>query len=98
MAKLAKETNVKTPAEEKLIDFDFTADLDTGESIVSSPAPLISIVPDDVSISTIAVSGSRVQVMYKGGNTGMHTVFCTCTTNNGQKYQGLGYLLIAPLV
>jgi hypothetical protein len=93
----APEQIVKTPYEEVLKDFDFADDLDTGETILSSPAPTITITPTTAPpllAAGIVVSGAKVQARYSGGLAGtVYHISCRCETTT-QKRETCGDMLV----
>ena len=68
---------IKTEFEERFFDFDFTDDLDDGETIQSSPEPVISATPEGLTIDPPTISGGRVQAKFKAG-TAPTTYHVTC--------------------
>lgn len=93
----APEILLKSPFEERLFDFVFTDDLDTGETISASPAPIIAVTPTTASPLTFdppTISGGIVQTKLKGGLDGTtYHVTCQIVTST-QKREGCGDLKV----
>lgn len=84
----------KTPFEERLFDFDFTEDLDAGETIQSSPAPVVNATPAGLTIEGVVISGGRVQAKFKAGTAAQkYHVSCQIVTNT-QKREACGDLYV----
>lgn len=87
----------KTAFEERYFDFDFTADLDVGETIEVSPAPVITVTPTTspaLTFDPATISGGRVQSKFKAGLAGTtYDVSCRITTNT-QKREACGDLYV----
>lgn len=84
----------KTPTEERLFDFDWVEDLDTGETISSSPAPVVTATPTGLTIEGIVISGARVQAKFKAGTAAQqYHVSCVIVTNT-QKREACGDLYV----
>lgn len=91
----AEEVLVKTPYEERLFNFDFSADLDTGETVSGSPQPVITITPSGQLLAqTPVVSGAIVQSKFTGGTAGVkYHVSCQVVTST-QKRELCGDLYV----
>lgn len=82
----AEEILAKTPFEERLFNFDFGPDLDTGETIQSSPAPVISATPAGLTIEAPIISGGKVQAKFKGGSAATkYHVSCQIVTSSQKR-------------
>jgi len=74
----ADELLSKSPWEERLFQFDFTADLDDAETIEAFPPPVITIDPPlELLADEVVVQGGIVQAKFTGGVAGT-TYHCTC--------------------
>jgi len=94
-SKKAPETVIKDPEEEKYVNFDFTQDLLTSETL--SGTPIFSTTPDDeiLVIDQVSVSGKEAQALYKSGTINTkYEIKCVVSASNNQKYIGRGDLLV----
>lgn len=91
---LAQEIVTKTPAEAELVDFIFTDDLATGETI-SSP---VVTVPAGITAGTPTISGTKVQVLVSSGTAGtIYRLKCQVSTSGGRTVQSYGDVYVENL-
>ena len=91
----ARQEIFKTTYEEKLVNFDFVNELDTGETI--STATITFSPSSGISGTTPAISGTIVQTKVIGGTNGItYTVDCKIVTST-QKRETAGTLRLADI-
>lgn len=95
MSKLAPETITITPATQTLVDFEFDADLDSGESITAVTSVASS--PSGVNIVSTSKSTTRAQALINCTTVGSYTLQCKITASNSQTFEGAGRLVVAAL-
>jgi len=77
----AEDVLEMTDEEIRVFEFDFTEDLDPGESIQSSPTPTITVTPaGGPTVSNILTSATAVQAKFTGGAVGTYHASCLATT------------------
>jgi hypothetical protein len=81
----ADELLVKTPFEERLFNFEFVKDMDTGETVTGTP--VITITPSGALTATgIVASGTTVQARFIGGTAGVtYHVACQAVTSTQKR-------------
>ena len=94
-SKLAKEIIDLDTEEEKIIDFDFSGDLDTGRALTGTP---LITTDSGLTLSSKVVSGSIAQVLLNAGATvGRYIIKCVVEDDGGtvQTYVGRGTVIVA---
>jgi hypothetical protein len=91
-SKVADEVAYKTEYEVKFYNFDFAAELETGETIDTADA---AISPTGPTLGSATINGSVVQVKVTGGSApASHLITVQVTTSAGESIEGSGTLEI----
>ena len=89
-AKLAAETVTKDTGEVKLINFDFSGDLDS-EDIDGIPTMTIEVGGDGLTIGTVTGSVKKAQALFSSGTAGtIYTILCTVVSNGSPAQTFIG--------
>jgi hypothetical protein len=96
MSKKAPETITKTPAEVRLVNFDFAEDLDGSAALASA---VFTITPSGPGVQNYGVSGNLAQARITAGTAGLYTLAAKVTDDGSpsQTYEGVGVLVIEAL-
>lgn len=87
------QTLTKQAYEERIFQFDFSGKMETGATISN----LVSVVSDGagLTISAAAASGTLVQALFSGGNSGTtYKITAKAIDSNGQKLEMDGNLRV----
>ena len=96
-------TLVKFPEESRGYAFDFSPQIEVaaGATLTGTPTVTPSRIEgagNQLSISSIAISGQTVTMRISGGsNNSVHQIVCSVSTNAGDTLSAVGLLLIARL-
>ena len=94
-SKLSKEIIDLDAEEQKVIDFVFTEDLDTGTALTGTPLITTS---DGLTLTLKSTSSDRAQVLLNSGATpGLYVVKCIATDDGSttQTYVGRGRVRVS---
>jgi hypothetical protein len=93
MSKDAAESLEKTAYEAKYYVFDFSDELEVGETI--SPNPAVTALPAGLTIGTPVINGQAVQVKLSSGTAGVsYVVTCKIGTSATEAIEGSGRLTV----
>jgi len=87
------QTLTKQSYEERIFQFDFSGKMDSAATLAS----VVSVVSDGagLTISATSVSGTFVQAMFTGGNSGTtYKITAKAIDSDGQKLEMDGYLRV----
>ena len=90
-------TLLKTTAEIKLYTFDFSDDMEVGQTIVGAPVISVTPVAGKPTIGAPTVAGQLVQTLITGGSVGDFYVGCKIVTSVGETLEGYGMLSITAM-
>jgi hypothetical protein len=87
---LCPETVSKTVGRKILVDFEFAAQMASGETLNS---PSLSFSSGGLTAGAPSISGSRIQALYASGTTGIiYEVTCEADTSLNQHLDAVGIL------
>lgn len=98
---MALQVMEKQPWEERILAFDFSADMDSGETVSAVDSISVTAVSpgvDSLTISGQTGSGGLASAKFAGGVTGqVYTLRARITTSAGQKLEMDGKLKVKEL-
>jgi hypothetical protein len=93
MARIAPEILMKSAADSVLAHMDFSADVESTESIASVTSAIAT--PTGLTVGTPTFDDDTAQVRLSGGTAGItYTVVIKVVTNNSNIFEGTGYLQV----
>jgi len=102
MSSTADETAVKQPSEKRMFTMDFSAKMNTAETIeATTPAPAVTSTMScdgvsDLTITDINITGQLVTMLIAGGTSGIrYRIAVVITTNLGYILEGDGILKVS---
>lgn len=101
MGATADETGVKQPSEKRMFTMDFSAKMNSNETIKSSPAPAVTSIKtcgtaSDLDITDLTISGQIMTMLIAGGTSGVrYRVEVILTTSLDYILEGDGILKVS---
>ena len=102
MSSTADETAVKQPSEKRMFTMDFSAKMNTNETIeTSTPAPAVTSIKtcgatSDLAITDLTISGQIMTMLIADGTSGVrYRVEVILTTSLGYILEGDGILKVS---
>lgn len=100
MSNKAEEVMRKTPAEVRIFPMNFTGKMTDDETVIMSPAPVVTITPNDLNLVLVstAANGKFLELKLQGGDIvqRLYTINAKATSSKGQLLEGCGDVIVEP--